>query len=83
VKILGTTPETINLAEDRDEFRKLMRKLGIPQPESGMASNLVDALAIAAEIGYPLIVRPSFVLGGRGMESCTTMRCCASTSTPR
>ena len=68
VKILGTSPETIDLAEDRDRFRLIMRKLGIPQPESGMASNLDEALAIAAEIGYPLMVRPSFVLGGRAME---------------
>ncbi|MHB1037608.1 MAG: carbamoyl-phosphate synthase large subunit [Pirellulales bacterium] len=68
VKVIGTTPETIDLAEDRDRFRQLMRKLGIPQPDSGMASNLDDALAIAAQIGYPLMVRPSFVLGGRAME---------------
>lgn len=68
VKILGTSPETIDLAEDRDRFRKIMRELGIPQPESGMASNMDQALAIAADIGYPLIVRPSYVLGGRAME---------------
>ena len=68
VRILGTSPETIDLAEDRDRFRKVMAKLGIPQPESGMASTLEEALAIAAEIGYPLMVRPSYVLGGRGME---------------
>jgi carbamoyl-phosphate synthase large subunit len=68
VKILGTSPETIDLAEDRDRFRKIMRELGIPQPESGMASNMKEALAIAADIGYPLIVRPSYVLGGRAME---------------
>ncbi len=68
VKILGTSPETIDLAEDRDRFRKIMRELGIPEPESGMASNMEDALAIAADIGYPLIVRPSYVLGGRAME---------------
>jgi len=68
VKILGTTPDTIELAEDRDRFRHMMRKLGIPQPESGMASNLDDALGIARQIGYPLMVRPSFVLGGRAME---------------
>ena len=68
VKILGTSPETIDLAEDRDRFRQIMRKLGIPQPESGMASNLDEALQIAADIGYPLMVRPSFVLGGRAME---------------
>ncbi|MBL7179986.1 MAG: carbamoyl-phosphate synthase large subunit [Desulfobacterales bacterium] len=68
VKILGTSPDTIDLAEDRDRFRKLMRKLGIPEPESGMASNVEEALKIAEQIGYPLIVRPSYVLGGRAME---------------
>jgi len=68
VKILGTSPETIDLAEDRDRFRKVMRKLGIPQPESGMASTLEKALEIANRIGYPLMVRPSYVLGGRAME---------------
>jgi carbamoyl-phosphate synthase large subunit len=68
VAVLGTTPDTIDLAEDRDRFRKIMRKLGIPQPESGMADSLAAARAIAAEIGYPLMVRPSYVLGGRGME---------------
>ena len=68
VNILGTSHETIELAEDRDRFRQLMRKLGIPQPESGMASNLDEALQVAAKIGYPLMVRPSFVLGGRAME---------------
>jgi len=67
VKILGTSPEAIDLAEDRDRFRHVMRKLGIPQPDSGMASTFEEALAIAKEIGYPLIVRPSFVLGGRAM----------------
>jgi carbamoyl-phosphate synthase large subunit len=68
VKILGTSPRTIDLAEDRDHFRHIMRDLGIPQPESGMASNLDEAREIAAKIGYPLMVRPSYVLGGRGME---------------
>ena len=68
VKILGTSHETIELAEDRGRFRQIMRKLGIPQPESGMASNLDEALQIAERIGYPLMVRPSFVLGGRAME---------------
>ena len=67
VKILGTSPEAIELAEDRDRFRHMMRQLGIPQPESGMASNFEEALAIAQEIGYPLMVRPSYVLGGRAM----------------
>jgi len=68
VKILGTTPETIDLAEDRDRFRKIMTKLEIPQPESGMASTLEEALEIAGRIGYPLMVRPSYVLGGRAMK---------------
>jgi carbamoyl-phosphate synthase large subunit len=68
VNILGTSPDTIDLAEDRDRFRRMMEKMGIPMPESGMASNLQEALQIADRIGYPLMVRPSYVLGGRGME---------------
>lgn len=68
VNILGTTPETIDLAEDRDQFRAMMDKLNIPMPESGMAHEVNDALAIAERIGYPVMVRPSYVLGGRGME---------------
>ena len=68
VTILGTSTDTIDLAEDRDRFRLMMQKLGIPQPESGMAHNLNEAIAIAERIGYPLMVRPSYVLGGRGME---------------
>ena len=68
VKILGTSVETIAAAEDRDLFRKIMDQLGIPMPESGMAASIAEALAIANRIGYPLMVRPSYVLGGRGME---------------
>ena len=68
VRIIGTSPETIDMAEDRDRFRGLMDGLGIPMPASGMASTLDEALAIAGRIGYPLMVRPSYVLGGRGME---------------
>lgn len=68
VNILGTTPETINMAEDRDLFRAMMDKLEIPMPEAGMAVNVEEAVAIAERIGYPVMVRPSFVLGGRGME---------------
>ena len=68
VKILGTTPETIDLAEDRDRFRQVITRLGIPQPESGMASNLEQAVEIASRIGYPLMIRPSYVLGGRAMK---------------
>ena len=68
VRILGTSPETIDLAEDRDRFRGVMERLGIPMAESGMASSFGQALEIAARLGYPLMVRPSYVLGGRGME---------------
>jgi len=68
VRILGTTPETIDLAEDRDRFRKIMRKLGIPQPRAGMAIDVEEALKIAHTLDYPLMVRPSYVLGGRAME---------------
>ncbi len=68
VKILGTSPAVIDLAEDRDQFRAMMDKLGIPMPESGMAVDADEAKAIANKIGYPVMVRPSYVLGGRGME---------------
>ena len=68
VNILGTQPEVIDLAEDRDLFRGMMEKLGIPMPESGMATTVEEAQAIAGKIGYPVMVRPSYVLGGRGME---------------
>ncbi|MBQ3328791.1 MAG: carbamoyl-phosphate synthase large subunit, partial [Eggerthellaceae bacterium] len=68
VNILGTSPEIIDLAEDRDRFREVMDRLGIPMPEAGMAVDVSEALDIAHEIGYPVMVRPSYVLGGRGME---------------
>jgi len=68
VNILGTSPETIDLAEDRDRLGQIMEELNIPMPESGMAVNVEEALAIARKIGYPVMVRPSYVLGGRGME---------------
>ena len=68
VNILGTSPEIIDLAEDRDRFREIMDKLGIPMPEAGMAVTVDEALDIAHKIGYPVMVRPSYVLGGRGME---------------
>ncbi|MCX5998997.1 MAG: carbamoyl-phosphate synthase large subunit [Chloroflexi bacterium] len=67
VNILGTTPESIGLAEDRERFREKMIALDILQPESGTARSMEAALAIARKIGYPLMLRPSFVLGGRGM----------------
>ena len=68
VKILGTSPAVIDLAEDRDQFRAMMDKLEIPMPESGMATTVEEAVEIANKIGYPVMVRPSYVLGGRGME---------------
>lgn len=68
VKILGTSPSVIDLAEDRDQFRAMMDKLEIPMPESGMATTVEEAIGIAEKIGYPVMVRPSYVLGGRGME---------------
>ena len=68
VKILGTSPAVIDLAEDRDLFREMMDKLEIPMPEAGMATTVDEAVEIANKIGYPVMVRPSYVLGGRGME---------------
>ena len=68
VNILGTSPESIGFAEDRERFREKMIALNIPQPESGTARSLKEAIEIAGRIGYPLMVRPSFVLGGRGMK---------------
>ena len=67
-RILGTTPASIDLAEDRDQFKSMMEQIEIPMPKSGMAINVDEALVVAAEIGFPLMVRPSYVLGGRGME---------------
>ena len=68
VPVLGTTPEVIALAEDRDLFKKMMEKMDIPMPESGMACDYEKAVRIANNIGYPVMVRPSYVLGGRAME---------------
>jgi carbamoyl-phosphate synthase large subunit len=67
VKILGTSPHAIRLAEDREEFAKLLAELAIPQPENGIARSLEQARLVAENIGYPVLVRPSFVLGGRAM----------------
>ena len=68
VKILGTTTEAIDLAEDRDRFSEVLKKLQIQQPKNGFAKNLNEAVHIANDIGYPVLVRPSYVLGGRAME---------------
>ncbi len=67
VKIIGTSPESIDLAEDRKRFEALLRKLDIPQSPGGMASSVDEALAAAEKVGYPVLVRPSYVLGGRAM----------------
>ncbi|KPP86340.1 MAG: carbamoyl-phosphate synthase large subunit CarB [Rhodobacteraceae bacterium HLUCCA08] len=68
IPILGTTPDAIDLAEDRERFQLLVEQLGLKQPRNGIASSDAEALAIAAEIGFPLVIRPSYVLGGRAME---------------
>lgn len=68
VRILGTTPESIDIAEDRERFKAILEKFSVPQPESGIARSFEDALAISRKIDYPLIIRPSYVLGGRAME---------------
>ena len=66
--IIGTSPDAIDLAEDRDRFRQVLDKLGLRQPENGIARSLKEALEVAGRIGYPLVVRPSYVLGGRAMQ---------------
>ncbi|MDP5085858.1 MAG: carbamoyl-phosphate synthase large subunit, partial [Yoonia sp.] len=68
IPILGTTPDAIDLAEDRERFQQLVQKLGLRQPVNGIASTDAEAFAIAADIGFPLVIRPSYVLGGRAME---------------
>ncbi len=68
VPILGTSPDMIDLAEDRDRFKKLLDKLGLKQPQNAIASSPQEARAIAGQIGFPIVIRPSYVLGGRAME---------------
>ena len=68
VPILGTKPDSIDLAEDRERFARLVEKLGLKQPANGIARSRDEALAVAQRIGYPVLLRPSYVLGGRGME---------------
>ena len=68
VRIIGTTPESIDIAEDRDKFKRLLKKLDLRQPENGIATSFEQARKIAASIGFPVVVRPSYVLGGRAME---------------
>ena len=66
--ILGTSPDAIDLAEDRDRFKALVDKLGLKQPESGIARTPAEARSVADKLGYPVVIRPSYVLGGRAME---------------
>ncbi|MGR3455370.1 carbamoyl-phosphate synthase large subunit [Pseudooceanicola sp.] len=68
IPILGTTPDAIDLAEDRERFQDLVNRLGLKQPKNGIAHSDLEAIEIAAEIGFPLVIRPSYVLGGRAME---------------
>jgi carbamoyl-phosphate synthase large subunit len=68
IPILGTTPDAIDLAEDRERFQQLLHKLGLKQPHNGTARSRDEAFKVAADVGYPLVIRPSFVLGGRAME---------------
>ncbi|AAM02879.1 carbamoyl-phosphate synthase large subunit [Methanopyrus kandleri] len=68
VRVLGTDPDDVDRLEDRDRFSKLLKKLGIPQPESGTANDPEEAVEVAEDIGYPVLVRPSYVIGGRAME---------------
>jgi carbamoyl-phosphate synthase large subunit len=68
VPILGTSPDAIDLAEDRERFQELLHRLKITQPQNGIARSAAEAVAIAERVGYPVVIRPSFVLGGRGME---------------
>ncbi len=70
VKIIGTSPDSIDRAEDRERFKELLEKLGLRQPDNGTARSVEEAVAVAARIKYPVIVRPSYVLGGRAMEIC-------------
>lgn len=73
IKILGTDPDAIDLAEDRERFQKLLKKLGLRQPENALAHSEAEAYEIAEKMGFPIVIRPSYVLGGQGMEIVTTM----------
>jgi carbamoyl-phosphate synthase large subunit len=68
IPILGTSPDAIDLAEDRDRFAKLLKKVKVAQPRNGIAKSGAEAVKIAEQIGYPVVIRPSYVLGGRAME---------------
>ncbi len=70
VPILGTSPASIHLAEDREQFEQIVRELGLRQPSSGFATSRAEAVEVAERLGYPVLVRPSYVLGGRGMQIC-------------
>src|SRR4029079_13954685 len=68
VKVIGTSPDSIDRAEDRKRFGALLKELGIPQPDNGMAASVEEAREVAARIGYPVLVRPSYLLGGTAVE---------------
>ncbi|HBN77216.1 MAG TPA: carbamoyl phosphate synthase large subunit, partial [Planctomycetaceae bacterium] len=70
VPIIGTTPDSIDAAEDRERFQEILNSIGLKQPPNGIASDVEGAQATAAQIGYPVLVRPSYVLGGRAMQIC-------------
>ena len=70
VPLVGTGLDSIDLAEDRDRFKAMLDEMGLKQPPSGVARSLDEAVACANAVGYPVLVRPSYVLGGRGMEIC-------------
>ena len=68
IPILGTSPDAIDLAEDRERFQQLIKKLGLKQPQNGIAHSAAEARSIAQDVGLPVVIRPSYVLGGRAME---------------
>src|SRR5207342_2139075 len=68
VPILGTSPDAIDLAEDRDRFKRLLERLGLKQPKNGIAYSVEQSRLVTADLGFPLVVRPSYVLGGRAMQ---------------
>ncbi len=83
IPILGTSADAIDMAEDRERFQALLQTLGLLQPANGIARTADEAEAIAAQVGYPVVLRPSYVLGGRAWRSCTTAPGCSATCARR